>query len=100
MYTDTDVEVLGWDDDDPAMHEKRAEAMRWEDATLKKFEDKNQLARWASAAYEVADREVRIELDVATTNGANGSALTKVNGTSNGHVVEGIDGAEEDDGIE
>ncbi|KUI56706.1 hypothetical protein VP1G_03982 [Cytospora mali] len=100
VYTDPDVEILGWEDDDPTLQEKRAEAMRWEDASLKKFVDKNQLVRWAGAAYEVADREVRIELDVATANGANGSALMKVNGQANGHVVESVEGVEEDDGIE
>lgn len=104
VYTDIDVKALGWEDDNPTLHEKRADAMRWEDATLKKFDDKNQLSRWASAAYEVADRELRIELDVATANGANGSALMKVNGQGNGqgngHVVKSIEDAEEDDVIE
>ncbi|KAK7746462.1 hypothetical protein SLS53_002421 [Cytospora paraplurivora] len=95
VYTDTDIEASGWEDDDPALQEKRADAMRWEDSALKKFVEKNQLARWASSAYEVADREVRIELDVATANGANGSALTQVNGQGNGHVVQSIEGAEE-----
>jgi hypothetical protein len=100
VYTDADVKALGWEDDNPTLQEKRADAMRWEDATLKKFDDKNQLSRWASAAYEVADRELRIELDVATANGANGSVLMKVNGQGNGHVVKSIEGAEEDDVIE
>lgn len=95
VYTNTDVEASGWEDDDAALREKRAEAMRWEDSALKKFIEKNQLARWASSAYEVADREVRIELDVATANGANGSASAQVNGQGNGHVVQSIEGAEE-----
>lgn len=99
VYTETGVEVFGCEDDNPTLQEKRADAMRWEDATLKKFGDKNQLARWASSAYEVADRELRIELDVATANGANGSVLVKANGNGNGHVVRSIEGAEEDDVI-
>lgn len=100
VYTSADVEGFGWEDDNPALQEKRADAMRWEDATLKKFDDKNQLARWASSAYEIADRELRIELDLATANGANGSALVKVNGQGNGHVVKSIEGAGEDDVID
>lgn len=95
VFTDPAEERFGSSSDDPALIEKRAEAMRWEDTTLKKFIDKNQLGRWAAAAYEAADRAARFQTDKATANGANGSAVNG-NGTANGHVVQSIEGDEED----
>lgn len=85
--------------EDPVLIEKRAEAMRWEDAALKKFIDKNQLARWAQAAYEAADRDVRQLTDKATANGANGNSAVNVNGngSANGHLIQSIEGDIEDE---
>lgn len=91
VFTDPAEECFGKESDDPALVEKRAEAMRWEDAALKKFIDKNQLARWAAAAYEAADRTVRFhKADAAGANGANGS-LVNGNGSANGHVVQSVE---------
>lgn len=97
IFTDAAEERFGTESDDPALVEKRAEAMRWEDAALKKFTDKNQLARWAAAAYEAADRTVRFhKTDVADVNGVNGS-LANGNGSANGHVIQSVEEDEQDD---
>lgn len=91
VFTNPAEERFGKESDDPALVEKRAEAMRWEDVALKKFIDKNQLARWAAAAYEAADRTVRFhKAGAADANGANGS-LVNGNGTANGHVVQSVE---------
>lgn len=99
VYTDTSVEVIRWDEDDPSLLEKRAEGMRWEDTQLRKYLEKNQLSRWAKAAWESAKREVTEELDVATASGANGGpvAPVKVNGQGNGHVVQSVEADDEEE---
>lgn len=93
VFTDPTEEPFGFEGEDDALLEKRAEAMRWEDAALRKFIDKNQLARWAVAAYEAADREVRFQKkDGAISNGfpkTNGNG--NGNDSANGHVVESIE---------
>lgn len=97
VFTDPTTERFGTEGDDPSLLDKRAEAMRWEDTALKKFIDKNQLARWAAAAYEAADRTVRFhKVNAPGTNGVNGS-LMNGNGSVNGHLVDSIEGDEMDE---
>lgn len=100
VFVDPDEEPFGSPSDDPALLDKRAEAMRWEETTLKKFIDKNRLSEWAADAYSAADRYVRRRTDKATANGANGSAANlNGNGSANGHVVQSVERDPEDDNI-
>lgn len=95
-------EPFGLPSDDPALLDKRAEAMRWEDAALKKFMDKNQLDKWAANAYEAADRDIRHQTDKATANGANGSNVVVTangNGSANGHIVPSVERDAEEEEI-
>ncbi|KAF3760718.1 hypothetical protein M406DRAFT_108218 [Cryphonectria parasitica EP155] len=101
VFTEASEERFGSENDDPALLEKRAEAMRWEDTALKKFAEKNQLVKWASAAYEAADRAVRFHKVDAVANGTNGANGNLANGNdvANGHVVDSIEEDEEMDEI-
>lgn len=100
VYIHPKEEYFNLGSDDPALIEKRTDAMRWEDAALKKFMDKNQLDKWAQDAYQAADREVRRQTDKATANGANGSAINlNGNGSANGHVIQSVELDADEDNI-
>lgn len=94
VFTNPEEERFGGAKDAPVLLEKRAEVMRWEDAALKKHIEKHQLARWAQAAVEHADRTVRFNGD-AVTNG-NGSANGKSKQT-NGHALASVEGEDDDE---
>ncbi|PSR97698.1 Nup133 N terminal like-domain-containing protein [Coniella lustricola] len=96
VFTNAPEEWFGSESDDPALLEKRAEAMRWEDASLVKFIDRNQLIKWAGSALEAADRTVRFSKTDASTNGANGK-LTNGHNAANGHAVKSSNDEEEEE---
>lgn len=86
VFTDANEEPFGNEENEPSLLEKRADAMRWEDTTLKKSLEKHQLGRWAAAAFEAADRNLRFHDDGA--NGVNGNyANGSANGSANGHAL-------------